>query len=266
MIFIDSHSHINFPELLKDLPGILDRMQKNQVAATICISVDLAYFPQILQLAEQHASIYASAGVHPDYQDTFEPSVQDLLDCAQHPRVLGIGETGLDYYRLPKDDLDWQRERFRVHIRAARSCQKPLIVHTRAAGEDTLRILQEEKAGVEEGGPAGVIHCFTESRAFAEQAIAMGFYISFSGIVTFKNARELQEIARWVPLDRILIETDSPYLAPVPFRGKQNEPAFVKHVAEFLAELKGISIDEVAKHTTDNFVQLFKLPNSEFVE
>ncbi|HEY6773169.1 MAG TPA: TatD family hydrolase, partial [Oxalicibacterium sp.] len=206
----------------------------------------------------QHPNVYASVGVHPDYEDTPEPSVDELVTLAQHPRIVAIGETGLDYYRL-QGDLEWQRERFRTHIRASRATGKPLIIHTRAASEDTIRIMREEGAGIADGGAAGVMHCFTESLEVAKAAMELGFYISFSGIVTFKSAKDLQAVAREVPLDRMLIETDSPYLAPVPFRGKMNEPALVRHVAEFLATLKGVPVDEVAKQTTDNFFNLFKI-------
>jgi TatD DNase family protein len=255
-MFVDSHCHINFPELAERLPDILATMQANQVSDALCVSVTLPEFPQVLALAEAYPNIYASVGVHPDYEDTPEPSTEQLVELATHPRIVAIGETGLDYFRM-KGDLEWQRERFRVHIRASRACGKPLIIHTRNASEDTLRILHEEKAGTDQGGVAGVMHCFTESLDVAKAAIAMGFYISFSGIVTFKNAKELQEVARHVPLERMLIETDSPYLAPVPMRGKTNEPGFVKHVAEYLADLKGVSVDELARITSANFHTLF---------
>lgn len=260
-MFIDSHCHINFPELAARLPEIFRKMQENQVSHALCVSCELPELPNVLKLAEEHPNVYASVGVHPDYEDTPEPSVEELVRLAAHPRVVAIGETGLDYYRL-EGDLEWQRERFRNHIRAARLCGKPLIIHTRAAADDTLRILREEKAGADQGGPGGVMHCFTESLAFAEQAMAMGFYVSFSGIVTFKSARDLQDVARAVPLERMLIETDSPYLAPVPMRGKTNEPGFVRHVAEFLADLKGVPLAEVAAATTRNFRQLFGLPDA----
>lgn len=255
-MFIDSHCHINFPDFAERMPELLGRMAENRVTHALCVSVDLPEFPQVLELAERHAHIYASVGVHPDYPDTPEPSVEDLVRLAGHPKIIAIGETGLDYYRL-EGDLEWQRERFRTHIRASRATRKPLIIHTRAAAEDTLRIMREEGAGTDQGGVAGVMHCFTESLAVAEAAIAMGFYISFSGIVTFKSARDLQAVARAVPLDRMLIETDAPYLAPVPFRGKTNEPAFVKHVAEFIATLRGEPLERIARHTTDNFFNLF---------
>ncbi|QOY92465.1 TatD family hydrolase [Massilia sp. UMI-21] len=255
-MFIDSHCHINFPELAARMPEILAKMAENKVTHALCVSVDLPDFPQVLALAEQHPHIFASVGVHPDYEDTPEPSVQQLVELANHPKIVAIGETGLDYYRL-EGDLEWQRERFRTHIRASRETRKPLIIHTRAASADTIRIMREEGAGPEQGGVAGVMHCFTESLEVAQAAMAQGFYISFSGIVTFKSAKELQEVARAVPLERMLIETDSPYLAPVPFRGRMNEPGYVAHVGEFIAKLKGVSLREVAAQTSENFFTLF---------
>jgi len=256
-MYIDSHCHINFPELAARMPEILAKMAENNVSHALCVSVDLPDFPQVLALAEEYPHIYASVGVHPDYVDTPEPSVDQLVTLSQHPKIVAIGETGLDYFRL-EGDLEWQRERFRTHIKASRITRKPLIIHTRAASEDTIRLMREEGAGTDQGGVAGVMHCFTESLEVAEAALAMGFYISFSGIVTFKSAKDLQAVARAVPLDRILIETDSPYLAPVPHRGKMNEPGFVKHVAEYLADLKGLPLSQVAQQTTDNFFNLFK--------
>lgn len=256
-MFIDSHCHINFPELAARMPEILAKMAENKVTHALCVSVDLPDFPQVLALAEQHPHILASVGVHPDYEDTPEPSVQQLVELADHPKIVAIGETGLDYYRL-EGDLEWQRERFRTHIRASRETRKPLIIHTRSASADTIRIMKEEGAGTDAGGVAGVMHCFTESLEVAEAAMAQGFYISFSGIVTFKSARELQEVARAVPLERMLIETDSPYLAPVPFRGKMNEPGYVAHVAEFIATLKGVPLRDVASQTSENFFNLFQ--------
>lgn len=258
-MYIDSHCHLNFPELREHLPAILDRMRENKVTHALCVCVDLPEFPDVLQLAESYPHLYASVGVHPDYEDTPEPSVEQLLELADHPRVVAIGETGLDYYRL-QGDLEWQRERFRTHIRASRACGKPLIIHTRAASEDTLRLMREEGAGTGEGGAGGVMHCFTESLAVAEAAMEMGFYISFSGIVTFKSARDLQAVAQAVPLERMLIETDAPYLAPVPFRGKTNEPGFVRHTAEFLAQLKGVPVEDLARQTSLNFSRLFGVP------
>jgi TatD DNase family protein len=256
-MFIDSHCHIDFPELAARLPEIFGKMADNQVSHALCVSVDLPDFPRVLALAEKHPHVYASVGVHPDYEETPEPDVAQLVRLADHPKIVAIGETGLDYYRL-EGDLEWQRERFRVHIRASRETGKPLIIHTRSASEDTIRIMREEGAGTDAGGVGGVMHCFTESLEVAQAAIAMGFYISFSGIVTFKSAKELQAVALAVPLERMLIETDSPYLAPVPYRGKMNEPGFVRHVAEFIAKLRGIPVDEVARQTTENFFTLFK--------
>jgi len=255
-MYIDSHCHINFPELAARMPDILAKMAENKVTHALCVSVDLPDFPQVLALAEKYSHIYASVGVHPDYEDTPEPSVDQLVELSQHPKIIAIGETGLDYYRL-EGDLEWQRERFRIHIRTSRITRKPLIIHTRSASEDTIRIMREEGAGTDQGGVAGVMHCFTESLEVAEAALAMGFYISFSGIVTFKSAKDLQAVARAVPLERILIETDSPYLAPVPHRGKMNEPGFVRHVAEYIADLKGVPLSQVAEQTTANFFNLF---------
>lgn len=226
-MFIDSHCHLNFPGLAENLDEILANMRLNQVSHALCISVNLEDLPQVLQLAEQHENIYASVGVHPDHELNAEPTQAQLVELARHPKVIAMGETGLDYFRL-KGDLEWQRERFRTHIRAARETGKPLVIHTREAAADTLRIMREE--GAEQAG--GVMHCFTETREVAEAAMELGFYISFSGIVTFKNAVALKEVARSIPLERMLIETDAPYLAPVPHRGKTNQPGYVKHVAE----------------------------------
>ncbi len=257
-MFIDSHCHIDFPELTDRLPDILQKMRDNQVSHALCVSVTMPEFPRVLALAESHPHLYASVGVHPDYEETEEPSVDDLVRLAAHPRIVAIGETGLDYYRL-SGDLEWQRDRFRTHIRASRACGKPLIIHTRSAADDTLRLMRDEGAGTVDGGAGGVMHCFTESMEVAEAAMALGFYISFSGIVTFKSARALQDVARAVPLERMLIETDSPYLAPVPVRGKTNEPAYVRHVAEYLADLKGVPLATVGDVTSANFRSLFGL-------
>lgn len=253
-MFVDSHCHLAFPELSGDLPGVLARMRSAEVEAALSVCTTLLEFPAVLSSAQGHDNVYASVGVHPDTTGTTEPSVESLVDLARHAKVVAIGETGLDYYRLP-EPLDWQRERFRVHIRAARACRKPLIIHTRSAAADTLRIMREE--GAAEVG--GVMHCFTETEEVARHALDLGFHISFSGIVTFKNARELQATAAKVPRDRLLIETDSPYLAPVPHRGKSNEPAFVPHVAAKLAELQGVGLDAIATATTDNFYRLFNI-------
>ncbi len=254
MPFVDSHCHLDFPGLAENLADVLAQMQQNDVTAALCVGVNLAGLPQVLALAEQHQHIYASVGVHPDYEDAEEPDPARLAELAQHPKVIAIGETGLDYFRL-KGDLEWQRTRFRNHIRAARETAKPLIIHTREAAADTLRIMAEEQAA--EAG--GVMHCFTETWEVAEAALELGFYISFSGIVTFKNAKQIKEVAQRTPLDRILIETDAPYLAPVPHRGKLNQPAYVKHVAEEIAALRGISVAEVGQRTTENFIRLFKV-------
>lgn len=256
-MFIDSHCHINFPELSDKLDEVFATMQANQVESALCVSVELPKLPEILKLAEQHDNIYASVGVHPDYELDDEPTQAELVRLAQHPRVVAIGETGLDYFRLT-GDLEWQRNRFRTHIRAARETNKPLIIHTRNASADTIRIMKEE--GADQVG--GVMHCFTESLEVALAAIELNFYISFSGIVTFKKALELKEVAQKIPLERMLIETDSPYLAPVPFRGKLNQPGYVKHVAEEIAKLRGISVEEVGEMTSANFKKLFLKVNN----
>jgi TatD DNase family protein len=254
-MFIDSHCHLNFPELSGNLDEVLANMRENQVTHALCVSVDLSKFPEVLELAANHDNLYASVGVHPDYELEDEPSQSQLVSLAAHPRVIAIGETGLDYYRLQGDHLEWQRNRFRTHIRAAIECGKPLIIHTRSAASDTLRIMQEESAHK----VGGVMHCFTENLEVAQAAIEMNFYISFSGIVTFKNATIIKEVAKSIPLERILIETDSPYLAPVPHRGKLNQPAYVKYVAEEIAKLRGISAEEVGYASTQNFHKLFRI-------
>lgn len=252
-MFVDSHCHIDFPELAERIDGVLANMAQNRVGYALCVSVTLEDFSRVLGLAERHSHLFASVGVHPDHTEGAEPTVDDLLQRANHPKVVAIGETGLDYFRLT-GDLEWQRERFRNHIRAARACRKPLIVHTREAAMDTLAVMKEEGADA----VGGVMHCFTETWEVASQAMEFNFYISFSGIVTFKNALQLKQVAQQVPLDRLLIETDSPYLAPVPHRGKTNEPAFVAHVAEEIARLRGITVEEVAQASTENFFRLFK--------
>ncbi len=251
-LLVDSHCHLDFPEFQGREDELVAAMQANQVGWALVAGVTLERFPGVLALAERFPRLYAAVGVHPDTQDGQEADEETLLRFADHPKVVAIGETGLDYYRL-EGDLEWQRERFRTHIRAARKCRKPLIIHTREAAADTLRILEEEGAG-EVGG---VFHCFTESPAVAEAALALGFHISFSGIVTFKNALQIKEVATLVPLDRLLVETDAPYLAPVPYRGKLNHPALVRHVAEEVARLRGIGVEELADATTSNFFRLF---------
>lgn len=257
-MLVDSHCHLDFPELAPQLDSVLALMRDNRVSRALCVSVKLEDFPNIRALAEQHPELYGSVGVHPDYEGVAEATVNELVALADHPRILAIGETGLDYYRLT-GDLEWQRERFRCHIRAARQCGKPLIVHTRSAAEDTLRVMREERAGE----VRGVMHCFTESWDVASAAMDLGFYVSFSGIVTFKNAQVLKEVARKVPLERMLIETDAPYLAPVPFRGKLNQPGLVKHVAEEIARLRDVPFEEVARTTTENFHKLFGVERNE---
>lgn len=234
-------------------------MKAAKVSHALCVSVDLPDFPNVLRLAQDHPNLFASVGVHPDYEDTPEPTLEFLVETAlKHPKIVAIGETGLDYYRMGDrsyESMEWQRERFRTHIRASLACKKPLIIHTRSASEDTIKILKEE--GASQIG--GVMHCFTESFEVAKAAMELGFYISFSGIVTFKSAKELQETCRQVPLERMLIETDSPYLAPIPYRGKTNEPAWVSKVGEFIADLKGIPIEQLAKQTSSNFYHCFQI-------
>jgi TatD DNase family protein len=252
-MLVDSHCHLDFPDLANRMPEVLQRMQENQVDLAVCIGVNLEDFPQVIALAEQHAQLYATVGVHPEYTDVEEPDEDRLLGLAAHTKVIAIGETGLDYY-WQKDQPEWQRDRFRTHIRAAKRCSKPLVVHTRDSAADTLRVLKEEGADA----VGGVMHCFTENWDIARQALDLGFHLSFSGIVTFKNAAIVKEVAQKCPLDRLLVETDSPYLAPVPYRGKPNEPAYVRYVAEEIAKLRSISIDAVRQATTDNFFSLFK--------
>ncbi|KVZ04208.1 TatD family hydrolase [Burkholderia ubonensis] len=257
-MFVDSHCHINFKGLADRLPAVLENMREHDVTHALCVSVDFETLPEVLAIAEAHDNVYASVGVHPDHEDAHEPTLAELIELAAHPKVVAIGETGLDYYRLEGRsiaDMEWQRERFRTHIRAAHATLKPLIIHTRSSSEDTLRIMAEERAAV----PGGVMHCFTEPWPVAEQALAQGFHISLSGIVTFKNATDVQDVARRVPLDRLLIETDSPYLAPVPYRGKPNEPAYVSHVGRFIASERGIAVEALADATTQNFFRLFKI-------
>jgi len=255
-MFIDSHCHINCltgADSPENIATYLKNGESSSIDKYLCVSIDWETYPEVLALAEAHDEIYASIGVHPNHDEGYEPNVDDLLEKAKHSKIIAIGETGLDYFRS-EGDVEWQRDRFRTHIAAAKKCQKPLIIHTREAREDTIRILKEENAA--EAG--GVMHCFTETWEMAQAAMEMNFYISFSGIVTFKTATELKEVAKKVPFDRMLIETDSPYLAPVPHRGKQNEPAYVKYVAETIAELRGVSVEEVAEKTTENFHRLFK--------
>ena len=251
-LLVDSHCHLDFADFEGREDELLAAMKANDVGWALIAGVTLERFPGVLALTDRFPNLYAAVGVHPDTQEGEEPDQERLIRLAEHPKVVAIGETGLDYYRL-EGDLEWQRERFRTHIRAARRTGKPLIIHTREAAVDTLKILEEEGAG-EVGG---VFHCFTETLAVAEAALRLGFHISFSGIVTFKNALQIKEVASFVPVDRILVETDAPYLAPVPHRGKLNHPALVRHVAVEVARLRGIDIEELAQATTANFFRLF---------
>ncbi len=269
-MFTDSHCHLSFPELTAQLPQIRQAMHEAQVDRALCICTTLEEFEAVHALATAHDNFWSTVGVHPDNEDVREPVLADLLERAALPRVIGIGETGLDYYRLGDRtvaDMEWQRERFRVHIRAARACDKPLVIHTRSASGDTLAILKEEggwgsgDVAAKEGGlprATGVFHCFTETMDVARAALDLGFYISFSGILTFKTAADLRDVARFVPLDRMLIETDSPYLAPVPHRGKTNNPSYVPWVARQIAELRQQPLEAIAAATSDNFDCLFK--------
>ena len=256
MQLIDSHCHINFEGLGERLPEVMENAQRNQVCRMVAISVDMANYPRVREIAASYDQVFCSVGVHPntpiDGSAGDEPSTTDIVGMAQDPNVVGIGETGLDYFRS-QGDLEWQRERFRRHIDAGRETSLPIIVHTREAAADTLKMLREENTG----SATGVIHCFTEDWGFACAALDLGFYLSFSGIVTFKSAREIQVVASKVPIDRILVETDAPYLAPVPYRGKINEPAHVKHTAEFIAELRQEPLEYIAEKTTENFFRLF---------
>lgn len=252
-MLVDSHCHLDFPDLIENETDILERMADNGVTHALCVSVKLETLPAVIGLAERHANLFASVGVHPDNADCEEPDEARLLELAAHPKVVAIGETGLDYY-WHKDAPEWQRARFRTHIRAARRCAKPLIIHTRNSAADTLRLMQEE--GADQVG--GVMHCFTETLEVAERALDLNFHISFSGIVSFKNAEALRDVARFVPSDRLLVETDAPYLAPMPFRGKTNQPAYVRHVAQAVADARGESLASVAEATTRNFFRLFK--------
>ena len=251
-LLVDSHCHLDFPEFAGNMPQLLARMKEMDVGWALCAGVTLERMPAILEIARANDNIFAAAGVHPDVQDGAEPDEDILVNLASDPKVIAIGETGLDYYRL-EGDLSWQHSRFRIHIAAALKTRKPLIIHTRSSAADTLRILREENAQ----DVGGVFHCFTEDQATAVQALDLGFMISFSGIVTFKNALAIKEVARTVPLDRLLVETDAPYLAPIPYRGKLNQPAYVRYVAEEVARLKGITFEQLAEATTANFFRLF---------
>jgi len=263
-MFVDSHCHLTFPELAERLPEIRQAMADARVDRALCICTTLEEFESVHSLAMKYDNFWASVGVHPDNEGVTEPSVEDLLQRAALPRVVAIGETGLDYYQMQERkggrgiaDMEWQRRRFRTHIHAARQVQKPLVIHTRAASDDTLAILKEEGEDGSAGCAGGVFHCFTETAEVARAALDLGFYISFSGILTFKSAQDLRDVAAFVPIDRLLIETDSPYLAPVPFRGKTNNPSYVPHVAAQLAQLRGTTTEAIAAATSRNFERLF---------
>lgn len=263
-MFVDSHCHLSFPELLSQLPAIRSAMAQAQVDRALCICTTLEEFDAVHGLAMQYDNFWATVGVHPDNEGVTEPTLNDLLERSARPRVVAIGETGLDYYQMEERkggrsvaDMEWQRDRFRVHIRAARQCGKPLVIHTRAASDDTLAILKEEGEDGSAGAAGGVFHCFTETAEVARAALDLGYYISFSGILTFKSAQELREVAAFVPSDRLLIETDSPYLAPVPYRGKTNNPSYVPYVARQLADIRGTSAEDIASQTSRNFERLF---------
>lgn len=264
-MYVDSHCHLSYPELAAQVPQIREAMDAAGVDRALCVCTTLEEFEDVHALAMRYANFWASAGVHPDNEGVTEPTLEKLLELAARPRVVAIGETGLDYYQMDERkggrsvaDLEWQRERFRTHIRAARRCGKPLVIHTREASADTIAILKEEGEDGSPGSAGGVFHCFTETREVARAALDLGFYISFSGILTFKSAADLRETAKMVPLDRLLIETDSPYLAPVPYRGKVNNPAYVPYVAAQLAQLRGMRQEEVGAVTSRNFEALFR--------
>ena len=259
-MFTDSHCHLNFPELVENIHSIRDDMAKAQVTRALVISTTLERFPEVHVLATQFDNFWATVGVHPDNEGVQEPTLDDLLTRAKLPKVVGIGETGLDYYRLGDRsvaDMEWQRNRFRIHIQAAQQTQLPLVIHTRSSSADTVAILKEQGEDGSAGSAGGVFHCFTETADVARAGLDLGLYISFSGILTFKNAQDLRDVAQFVPMDRILIETDSPYLAPVPHRGKTNNPSYVPFVAKQIAEIKGMKVEDVAETTSRNFDQLF---------
>jgi TatD DNase family protein len=265
-MFVDSHCHLSFPELLAELPQIREAMAQAQVDRALCICTKLEEFEAVHSLAASYDNFWASVGVHPDEEGIAEPTIDDLVRRSQLPRVIGIGETGLDYYQMDERkggrtvaDMEWQRDRFRTHIRAARQVGKPLIIHTRAASADTVAILKEEGEDGSAGAVGGVFHCFTETAEVARAALDLGFHISFSGILTFKNAQDLRDVAAFVPMDRMLIETDSPYLAPVPFRGKTNNPSYVAYVARQIAEIRKLPVEEIGQVTSRNFEQLFSV-------
>lgn len=264
-MFTDSHCHLTFPEFADQMPQIRAAMAEAQVDRALCICTKLEEFDDVQALAARYDNFWASVGVHPDNEDIAEPTLDDLVRRAALPKVVAIGETGLDYYQMEErkggrsiSDMEWQRDRFRVHIRAAQQTRMPLVIHTREASADTLAILKEEGEDGSGSAAGGVFHCFTETAEVARAALDLGFYISFSGILTFKKAQDLRDVAAFVPLDRMLIETDSPYLAPVPYRGKTNNPSYVPYVAKQIAELRKLPVEAVAEATSENFETLFK--------
>ena len=260
-MFIDSHCHLNYPPLNEDVGALRSAMAQANVDKALLISTTLETFDDVHQLAMSHDNFWCTVGVHPDEEGVRDPTVDELVTLATRPRVVGIGETGLDYFRLngrSVADMAWQRERFRTHIRAARASRLPLVIHTREAATDTLAILREEGEDGSAGAVGGVFHCFTETMEVAQQALELGFHISISGIVTFKSAQDLRDVVSWLPLDRLLIETDSPYLAPVPYRGKTNQPAFVAEVAKAIATLRGLSVEQLGNLTSQNCLRLFQ--------
>jgi len=263
-MYTDSHCHLSFPELVSQLPDIRQKMHDAHVTRALCICTTMEEFDKVHALAKTYTNFWSTVGVHPDNEDIYEPSVADLVEKASLPRVVAVGETGLDYYQMAErkggrsiNDMEWQRERFRTHIRAARQVKLPMVIHTRFSSDDTIRILKEEGEVGDLASAGGVFHCFTETQTVAKAALDLGFYISFSGILTFKTAQELRDVAAWMPLDRLLIETDSPYLAPVPYRGKTNIPSYVPYVAKLLAELRGMTPEAMGELTSHNFDQLF---------
>lgn len=262
-MYVDSHCHIHLRELAQRQDEVLRNMAANKVSHALCVTISLADFPAALALAEKHDNIHTTVGVHPnpDPKDVGEIDIDKLVELARHPKVVAIGETGLDYYRV-KPRQKWQWDRFRAQIRASRKVGKPLVIHTRHAAEDTIQVLQEEGAGLDKGGFGGIMHCFSETMPIAKAALDMGFYISFSGVLTYPASKNLRSLARLIPLDRVLIETDCPWLTPQPWRGKTNEPAFVTEVAKQLAMVKGMSVERIARHTAENYFRLFGLENT----
>ena len=258
---IDSHCHIHLRDLKNRQDEVLRNMAANKVSHALCVTISLEDFPQVKALAEKHEHLHGTVGVHPGPKNVKEPDVETLVKLSMHPKIVAIGETGLDYHHV-EPRQKWQMDRFRTHIAASRDCGKPLIIHTRKAADDTIQMLREEGAGLDKGGFGGIMHCFSESGKIARAALDMGFYISFSGVLTYPGSKDLRSVARLIPLDRILIETDSPYLSPQAYRGKTNEPAYVIEVAKQLAMLKGMPVERIARHTSENYFRLFGIENN----